>query len=143
MSEEDIRTIAENVKKYRLLNHMTQEELAEKLDMDTQYYAQIERGERRFTLEKIIKVCRVLNVNIQDIVDISQTQRDVSYETKKHIIEFLDNATENQIFLIDKFINEIIIYIRQRILKIYFVWYDIKYMPINVYSLFLQLQHYK
>lgn len=112
MSEEDIRTIAENVKKYRLLNHMTQEELAEKLDMDTQYYAQIERGERRFTLEKIIKVCRVLNVNIQDIVDISQTQRDVSYETKKHIIEFLDNATENQIFLIDKFINEIIIYIR-------------------------------
>ena len=31
---------------------------------------------------------------------------------KYHIIEFLDNATENQIFLIDKFINEIIIYIR-------------------------------
>lgn len=112
MLEQDIRTISGNVKKYRLLNHMTQEELAEKLDMDTQYYAQIERGERKFTLEKIIKVCRVLNVNIQDIVDISQAQRDVGYETKEHIIAFLENATENQIFLIDKFINEIITYIR-------------------------------
>lgn len=112
MLEQDIRTIAGNVKKYRLLNRMTQEELADKLNMDTQYYAQIERGERRFTLEKIISICRVLNINIQDIVDISQPQRDVGYETKEHIISFLETATENQLFLIDKFINEIISYVK-------------------------------
>lgn len=45
-------SIHQNIRKYRLLNNMTQEELAEKLDLDTQYYAQLERGERNYTIEK-------------------------------------------------------------------------------------------
>ena len=53
MEQNSLSTIAKNIKKYRLLNNMTQEELAQKLFLDTQYYAQLERGKRNFTIEKI------------------------------------------------------------------------------------------
>lgn len=52
MEKKTQTSIAENIKKYRLLNNMTQKELSEKLFLDTQYYAQLERGERNFTIEK-------------------------------------------------------------------------------------------
>lgn len=46
MKKKNTNTISQNIKKYRLLNNMTQETLAGLLDPDTQYYAQLERGER-------------------------------------------------------------------------------------------------
>ena len=49
---------------------MTQEQLAELLDLDTQYYAQLERGERNFTIEKIIRLCNIFHVGIEKIIEI-------------------------------------------------------------------------
>ena len=43
MKNHTTNTISQNIKKYRLLNHMTQEQLAEQLELDTQYYAQLIR----------------------------------------------------------------------------------------------------
>ncbi len=43
MKKNGNNAISQNIKKYRLLNHMTQEELAKELYLDTQYYAQLER----------------------------------------------------------------------------------------------------
>ena len=51
MKSKEPDCISNNIKKYRLLNNMTQEALAEQLGLDTQYYAQLERGERNFTLK--------------------------------------------------------------------------------------------
>lgn len=52
MNEKVMIQVHENIKKYRKLNNMTQEKLAAALEMDPQYYAQLERGERNFSLEK-------------------------------------------------------------------------------------------
>jgi len=111
MSESTVKTIAKNIEKYRLLNQLTQEELASMLNMDTQYYAQIERGERKFTLEKVILVCQVLHVNIQDIVELPQIQERHNKEALKTILTYLEKATDSQIFLIEKFITEILPYV--------------------------------
>lgn len=66
MNEKVMIQVHENIKKYRKLNNMTQEKLAAALEMDPQYYAQLERGERNFSLEKIVKICSVLHVNVED-----------------------------------------------------------------------------
>lgn len=55
-------TIAQNIKKYRPLNNMSQEELAQHLNLDTQYYAQLERGERNFSLWRVISVCHLFHI---------------------------------------------------------------------------------
>ena len=63
-------TIEQNIKKYCPLNNMPQEELAQHLNLDTQYYAQLERGERNFTLRRVISVCPLFHIGIEDIIDV-------------------------------------------------------------------------
>lgn len=90
------KKISQNIKKYRLLNKMTQEALAEKLDLDTQYYAQLERGERNFTIEKIVKICSIFNIGIENIIEINNKTKQDTNDIKNTICEELNNLTYNQ-----------------------------------------------
>ena len=105
-------SISQNIKKYRKLNHMTQEELAGKLFLDTQYYAQLERGERNFTIEKIALACSVFNVGIEDIIELDASQENIR-ETSSIISEItnqLASLTQSQLLLIQKFIKDVVPY---------------------------------
>lgn len=105
-------SISKNIKKYRQLNRMTQEELAGKLFLDTQYYAQLERGERNFTIEKIALACSVFNVGIEDIIEL-----DVAYSPASDtasVISEINNQlaplTQSQLLLVQKFIKDVVPY---------------------------------
>lgn len=105
-------SISRNIKKYRQLNHMTQEELAGKLFLDTQYYAQLERGERNFTIEKIALACSIFHVGIEDIIEL-QDQDSTTSDTTTYITEIteqLDKLTHSQLLLVKKFIADVIPY---------------------------------
>ena len=105
-------SISQNIKKYRKLNHMTQEELADKLFLDTQYYAQLERGERNFTIEKIALACSVFHVGIEDIIELDASQEKIG-ETSCIISEItnqLSSLTQSQLLLIQKFIKDVVPY---------------------------------
>lgn len=105
-------SIAKNIKKYRLLNHMTQENLAQKLYLDTQYYAQLERGERSFTIEKILLACSVFHVGIEDIIEIDvPDEKNSEFNIlKDRVFAQIELLTYSQLQLVEKFINEIIPY---------------------------------
>lgn len=45
----------------------TQEEIAKKTEMSSNYYAKIERGEINTTIEKLYKIIKALNVQASDI----------------------------------------------------------------------------
>jgi transcriptional regulator with XRE-family HTH domain len=59
--------LGEMVKRLRRENNMTQEDLADKIQVDRSYMGFIERGERNISLEKIVRICKVLNIKIQDL----------------------------------------------------------------------------
>ena len=103
-------SISRNIKKYRQLNKMTQEELAGKLFLDTQYYAQLERGERNFTIEKIVLACSVFKVGIEDIIELHDTKSDVSVADTSinEIIAQLHTLTFSQLLLVKKFITDVV-----------------------------------
>ena len=105
-------SISRNIKKYRLLNHMTQEQLAELLNLDTQYYAQLERGERNFTIEKIICLCSIFQIGIEDIIEISPAGKADNTEYLQELIPKLENLSHSQLVLVEKFITEIVIFIK-------------------------------
>lgn len=111
MEKNTTNSIAQNIKKYRLLNHMTQEELAQKLYLDTQYYAQLERGERNFTIEKIILSCSIFHIGVEDIIEIP---KDTSSDNCQSIINSLTaqlhSLSHSQLLLVQKFITEVIPY---------------------------------
>lgn len=51
------------LKYLRLMNNMTQEELAEKLEVDSHYLSDIECGRRNITMKTIYKIASTLNVS--------------------------------------------------------------------------------
>lgn len=46
---------------------LTQEEIAEKADMNAKYYAQVERGQRNATIGSLQKISVALEVSLEDI----------------------------------------------------------------------------
>lgn len=111
--EKKVQTsIAQNIKKYRLLNNMTQKDLAEKLFLDTQYYAQLERGERNFSIEKIAMICSLFHIGIEDIIELDADATSITDSTtlSNELKSALDTLSYSQLLIVKKFIQEIVPY---------------------------------
>lgn len=57
------KILAENLKKYRLENRISQEELAARADLSTRGYGKIERGEVYPSLETLDKLARATGLS--------------------------------------------------------------------------------
>ena len=103
--------ISANVRKYRLLNHMTQEEVSELLFMDTQYYAQLERGERNFSIEKLVKLCSIFNIGIENLIPIDHEPVN-NTELKEKIEGRMKGLNEKQLDLLYRFVTEVLPFVK-------------------------------
>lgn len=67
--------IGHRIREERLRLNLTQEVLAEEVELTTAYIGQVERGERNLTIENLIKVANRLGVTVDylltDSVDVS------------------------------------------------------------------------
>ncbi|MBR6358287.1 MAG: helix-turn-helix transcriptional regulator [Lachnospiraceae bacterium] len=110
MKKSEFKQIAKNIKLYRNLRNLTQEQVAAKLDIDTNYYSQLEQGRRRFTLEKVVGICRILNVNPDKIIPSDSTiVMEDSAERKKTIEDvnsLVSEMSTNQLVFIKHVIEE-------------------------------------
>ena len=102
------KEISSNVKKYRLINNLTQAQLAEMLYIDTQYYAQLERGERSFTIEKLIMICDIFQIGIEKIITTNKIDETDNSKLIKSINNQLDTLSHSQLIVVEKFINDIV-----------------------------------
>ena len=68
---EILNLFGENVRKYRRLLNISQEELAHKADLHRTYIGMIERAEKNITLVNIEKIANALEVKIEDLLRIS------------------------------------------------------------------------
>lgn len=60
----DYKALGERIRNERIKLHLTQEKLAEAVNISTAYVGQIERGERSLTLDKLISIAKHLNVTV-------------------------------------------------------------------------------
>ncbi len=106
-------SIAQNIKKYRLLNNMTQKELSERLFLDTQYYAQLERGERNFSIEKIAMICSIFHIGIENIIELESNSfsEDDAEQLINDLYLRIKALNRSQLLITKKFLDEIIPYI--------------------------------
>lgn len=61
-----LRKIAENIRYFRTLNNLSQEELANLAELDRTYISGIERGVRNLTINSLEKIIQALNVSNED-----------------------------------------------------------------------------
>jgi len=54
--------VAENIKRYRKLSGLSQEELGEKAGLHRTYIGSVERGERNITLDSLEEIANALHI---------------------------------------------------------------------------------
>ena len=73
-------TIGKNIRKFREIKKLRQEDLAEKTDLTTNYIGMIERGEKIPSLETFINILNSLDVSadmvLSDVLDNGYTVKD-------------------------------------------------------------------
>ena len=67
MSKRKLQAFGKRVRELRLEKELTQEELAEKLGVSTNYVGMVERAERNTSLLKVFKIAKVLNVRTSEL----------------------------------------------------------------------------
>ncbi len=62
------RLLGAGIRRYRKLEGLTQERLAEKVDLNPVYLGQIERGYKVPTVDVLLRIAKALKVRLRDIV---------------------------------------------------------------------------
>jgi len=62
------RTLGEAVRVERKRAYLSQEELAEKADFTRNYIGDIERGDKKATVEALAKIAKALKCRVRDLV---------------------------------------------------------------------------
>lgn len=68
LSKERLRVISQNIRNARIERGLTQEEIAESVGVSTEYYGQIESGNKAPSLETLLNIAECMNVSIDFLV---------------------------------------------------------------------------
>jgi len=68
VAQKDRKRLGESIRTYRKLAGLTQEKLAERVDLNPVYVGQIERGYKVPTVEVLLKLAKALDVRVRDLV---------------------------------------------------------------------------
>ena len=73
--------IGKTVKKYRKSMKISQEELAERIDMSVAYISHIETGRKRVSLETLVKIANILGTTVDQLLSCNQINDPFEYKT--------------------------------------------------------------
>lgn len=90
-----MREVLEKIRNLRLSHGYTQEYMAEKLDIDTVNYGRIERGISKLTLDRFLKICEILKVSPEEVLN----------DEKNEIIKHLEKIYEAEIEILSTIKN--------------------------------------
>ena len=86
--------IGQRIRKYRKAYNMSQDELAEKVNISTTHLSHIETGNTKLSLSVLVKIAAALSVQtdelLYDTIDIGNTYR------KKEILNILDTCSHSE-----------------------------------------------
>lgn len=98
----DYITLGKNISIIRSRNHLTQEHLAEKIDVSTVFISQIETAVRKPSLETIYKIAEALDTTIDTLIGNSSLQTH-----SNEIAKLLSNLNDTELIFINNVIREI------------------------------------
>ena len=96
----DYNIIGERLKQARMHKKLTQEKLAEKLEVSVAFLSRIERGSSHINLTRLNQICTILNVTEGDILN--GTSSDSSLYLSKDFSNLLKSCPPEKISLIYK-----------------------------------------
>lgn len=103
----DYNIIGERLKKARTDKGLTQEKLAEKLDVSIAFLSRIERGSSHISLKRLSQICDILGISEGTILNGSSNNSDTYLSSEFNTL--IKNSTPEKqklIYKIAKVINE-------------------------------------
>lgn len=61
--------LKEKIRMFRELHHLSQEEMASRMNMSLSGYAKIERGETKLYYDKLVQIAQIFNMDVIDFID--------------------------------------------------------------------------
>lgn len=82
---------ADNLKKIRKENNLSQEQIAEKLGVSRQSVSKWESGQAYPEMDKMIQICQIFNLNIDDLLNQDIKEVNNNKKAKSNINRFIDD----------------------------------------------------
>ena len=99
----DYILLGERIKFWRQYRNFTQEKLSEKVELTPGFISLIETGKKRASLETLIRVCKELEITLNDLLLGNPLTRPNDYSIKfAELISDLNESERNMIFEISK-----------------------------------------
>ncbi len=73
------KAIGNRIRRYRLKQNITQEDLALSIGSTASYICHIEKGSKKPSLNKLVEIARILDVTVNDLV-YPGVKNDITYE---------------------------------------------------------------
>ena len=107
--------IGKNIRKYRKLKGLTLEKLAEIMETDTNYLGQCERGERRFSLDKLVDLMEYFGITANDIIPYNDSSENSANKNIyiDEINAILKDCSDNQLAIVLNILNDTIPYLKK------------------------------
>ena len=92
--------IGKRIREYRKLKNLSQEQLAEKINISTTHMSHIETGSTKLSLQVLVDIAKVLNVNTDDLIFEQKPQilvnriNNILSECNEEQIEVITNIVE-------------------------------------------------
>lgn len=93
--------IGERIAKLRKEHHMTQEQLAEELDISVKHCSAVERGVSSLSTEKYIELCDLLDTSLDYII--RGYSDNILNRMPPSLIETYANADENELKVLNEY----------------------------------------
>lgn len=103
----DYNIIGERLKKARIDKNMTQEKLAEQIDVSVAFLSRVERGTSHINLKRLTQICEILGVSEGSILNGVSSNSDNYLASKfNNILNSVSSDKQKLIYKIAKVISE-------------------------------------
>jgi transcriptional regulator with XRE-family HTH domain len=86
-----LKRFGRQVRYYRRLKNLTQEQLGEQAQVSYKYIGEIERGRKKASIIVIFRLAHALQISMSDMVSLSKEQGDANLMCLRSIIHHLEN----------------------------------------------------
>ena len=103
----DYNIIGERLKKARIDKNMTQEKLAEQIDVSVAFLSRVERGTSHINLKRLTQICEILGVSEGSVLNgVSSNSDNYLASEFNNILNSVSSDKQKLIYKIAKVISE-------------------------------------
>ena len=93
------KTFVENLKRLRQMNHLTQQQIADLININRGSYSNWEKGKREPSFNNLVKLAEFFNVSVDKLLDVKIEDNQTAIGMFELLEEYLDDQCDNISFL--------------------------------------------